>query len=80
MPMEPSVRPVRPVPIWSIFSPQRPARVSRSLIRTFCASISTKVSAEVATGRRTPSGAMVSNTPALVQADVPGTHVVTLKV
>ncbi len=54
--------------MWSIFSPHRPARVSRSLMSTFCASISTKVSAEVATGRRTPSGAMVSSTLAPVQA------------
>jgi hypothetical protein len=45
----------------------------RSLISTFCASISTKVSAEVATGRRTPSGAIVSSTPAAVQA---GTSIV----
>ncbi len=50
--------------MWSSFSLQRPLRVSRSLISTFCASISTKVSAEVATGRRTPSGAIVSSTPA----------------
>ena len=54
--------------MWSSFSFQRPLRVSRSLISTFCASISISVSADVATGLRTPSGAMVSHTPAVLQA------------
>ena len=67
-PMMPSVRPVTPWPMWSSFSAQRPARVRRSLTSSLWVSASRSVSTAAATGRRTPSGVMVSNTSRSVQA------------
>ena len=57
-----------PVPMYPVFSAQRPSRVSRSLASSRCESASTSVSAEVATGRRTASGVTVTTMPACVQA------------
>jgi len=54
--------------MWSFFSAHRPARVSRSFMNSFCDSAITKIIAATATGRRTPSGWMVSGTPWSLQA------------
>ena len=62
------MRPVTPMPMWLVFSAQRPVRVSLSLRKSFCAKASTKVITLVATGRRTPSGAIDSITPLALQA------------
>jgi len=67
-PMTPSVRPVSPWPLWFNFSAHRPARVSRSLTSSLCDRARTNAIAAAATGRRTPFGAIVSSTPAAVQA------------
>jgi hypothetical protein len=69
-PIEPSVRPTRPRPIYSprLVKPAAPSRVSRSLTMSLPASAKLNVLIETATGLRVPSGAMTSAIPARVQA------------
>ena len=67
-PTTPSVRPVRPMPMLSIRSSQRPVRVSRSFSISLPASARMNVSAIVATGRGIGIGVFVTTMPARVIA------------
>ena len=62
-PTMPSVRPTSPVPIRSLRSSQRPARVMRSLANRRPASANSRVSVATATGRRIASGVLVRTMP-----------------
>ena len=68
-PMTPSVRVVRPNPMWLVRSCQRPERVRRSFSISLPARAKMKVSAATATGRRTATGVLVTITPLAASAD-----------
>ncbi len=67
-PITPSVRPVNPMPRKLPFSAQRFSLTSWSFSNIRCASAKTYAITEEATGRLTPSGVIVSITPASVHA------------